>query len=147
MGEGYDHRKVRRVSASVAGGTTDGLIWQADDGQSVRVLALYAAPADLSGGGATLALNSKPAGSAGSARTQTFAAPEAGWPTLDWQHCHEGWLETLPGEGLSVTTGAGPATNIQAVLVIQQASSSGLLAAEDDGLLLTEWGEPLATEN
>lgn len=99
------------AKANVAAATTDGVLVAAVAGKKIRVLALYA----VAGATATnLTLNSKPAG-AGAAISALLANGVNGGEVLPFSPV--GWFETVAGEGLSATTGAGSATGIGVVYV------------------------------
>ena len=97
--------------ANVAASQTDSAIVAAVASKKIRVLALYA----VAGGTATdLTFNSKPGG-AGSAKSAKFANGANGGEVLPFSPV--GWFETVSGEGLSVTTGAGSTTGIGVVYI------------------------------
>lgn len=96
---------------NVAASATDTALVAAVTSKKIRVLAAVF----VAGGTATnLTFNSKPAG-AGTAKTCLFANAANGGATLPFNQA--GWFETVSGEGLSVTTGAGSTTGIQVVYV------------------------------
>lgn len=95
-----------RTSANVAASQTDAALVPAQGTNRIRVYAL----ALMTGATATnVTLNSKPAG-AGTAIGPLWAAGANGGLVLPYSP--EGWFDTVAGEGLSVTTGAGSATGI-----------------------------------
>lgn len=92
--------------ANVAASTTDGNIVTAVASKKIRVLAVAA----VAGATATnLTFNSKPGG-AGAAISPLFANAANGGEILPFSPV--GWFETVSGEGLAVTTGAGSTTGI-----------------------------------
>lgn len=99
-------RIVVRVVANIAASQTDSSLVAAVALMKIRVLWV----AMVAGGTATnLTFNSKPAG-AGVAISPLFANSANGGAVLEPNMF--GWLETLLGEGLTVTTGAGSTTGI-----------------------------------
>lgn len=95
-----------RAFANVAASQTDSVIVAAVAGKKIRVLAWGA----VAGATATnLTFNSKPAG-AGVAISQLFANGANGGEVYNFNPL--GWFETVAGEGLTVTTGAGATTGI-----------------------------------
>ncbi len=97
--------------ANVAASTTDGAVVAAVTAKKIRVLAA----AFVAGATATnITFNSKP-GSAGAAKSALFACGANGGAILPFNPV--GWFETVSGEGLSVTTGAGATTGVQVVYV------------------------------
>ena len=97
----------RYAKATVAASQTDSSIIAAVTGKKIRVLAIAFIPA---GTATTSTFNSKPAG-AGVAITGAFS-PAASTPVI-LPFSPAGWFETVSGEGLTVTTGAGSATVYQ----------------------------------
>ncbi len=96
---------------NVAAAATDTALVAAVTSKKIRVLAAVF----VAGGTATtLVFNSKPAG-AGVAKSCLFANAANGGATLPFNPA--GWFETVAGEGLSVTTGAGSTTGIQITYV------------------------------
>lgn len=92
--------------ANVAASQTDASIVAAVAGKKIRVMQVFA----LAGATATtLVFNSKPAG-AGVAISPTMANGINGGEVLPFSPM--GWFETVAGEGLTVTTGAGSTTGI-----------------------------------
>lgn len=97
---------VKRAFANIAASTTDGSVIAAVTSKKLRILAVYA----QCGATATnLTFNSKPAG-AGTAISPTMQNGANGGEVLP-QNSY-GWFETVAGEGLTVTTGAGSQTGI-----------------------------------
>lgn len=95
-----------RAIANIAASQTDANIVTAVAGKKIRVLAMAA----VAGGTATnLTFNSKPAG-VGVAISPLFANGVNGGEVLPFNPM--GWFETVAGEGLTVTTGAGSTTGI-----------------------------------
>lgn len=97
--------------ANIAASTTDGAVVAAVASKKIRVLALAAV---CGGTATTLVFTSKPAG-AGSAISPTYANGANGGEALPFSPV--GWFETVAGEGLSATTGAGSTTGVQVVYV------------------------------
>lgn len=99
------------AKANVAASTTDGNIVTAVGGKKIRVLEFR-----LHAGGTatTVTFNSKPAG-AGTAISELFALGINGM--RDDGFSPIGHFETVTGEGLTVTTGAGATTGIGVVYV------------------------------
>lgn len=99
------------AKANVAAGQTDSSIVTAVTSKKIRVVAVFC----VAGGTATnLTFNSKPAG-AGAAISPLLANGANGGEVLPF--CPVGWFETVAGEGLTVTTGAGSTTGIGVVYV------------------------------
>lgn len=97
--------------ANIAASQTDSNLVTAVSSKKIRVLALYM----VTGGTATnVTFNSKPAG-AGSAKSALVADAANGGLVLGFNPV--GWFETVSGEGLAVTTGAGSTTGIGVVYV------------------------------
>lgn len=97
--------------ANIAASTTDGAVVAAVATKKIRVLAAVV----LAGGTATsITFNSKPGG-AGTAISPLFANGVNGGEVLPFSPV--GWFETVAGEGLSATTGAGSTTGIQVVYI------------------------------
>lgn len=103
-------------SANIAVSQTDSALVSAQTGKKIRVHALFC----QAGGTATnITFNSKPAG-AGSAISPTFQNGANGGAVLPYNPA--GWFETVAGEGLTATTGAGSTTGVQ---VVYSVTSSG----------------------
>jgi hypothetical protein len=101
----------KRTFANVAASATDSSVVAAVTSKKIRVLAAVF----MAGGTATdLTFNSKPGG-AGAAISCQFANGINGGATLPFNP--SGWFETVAGEGLTVTTGAGSTTGIQITYV------------------------------
>lgn len=132
-------RLVRRAQASVAQSQTDAVIWPAEAGYRILVVSAYA----LTPTATALTVNSKPSGSAGVAVTPAFTAA-GGTPTIDWAPNENGWCSTLPGEALTVTTGAGGTTAVVMTLSLEPAIDG--IYDERMQPLLTEDNQPLASE-
>lgn len=97
--------------ANVAASQTDSNLVTAVSSKKIRVLALYM----VSGGTATnVTINSKPAG-AGAAISALIANAANGGAVLAFNPV--GWFETVSGEALTATTGAGSTTGIGVVYV------------------------------
>ena len=100
---------VKKALANIAASQTDAALVTAVAGSAIKVLGLCA----KAGGTATnITFNSKPAG-AGTAISALFANGINGETILPF--CKEGWFETVVGEGLTCTTGAGATTGIQII--------------------------------
>lgn len=98
--------------ANVAAAQTDSVLIAAVTGKKIRVLALIA----VAGGTATTSVfGSKAGAGATTAISPTFALPISG--ILPMPFTPTGWFETISGEGLVVTTGAGATTGYQIVYV------------------------------
>ncbi len=92
--------------ANISASTTDGSVVAAVTSKKLRVLGFVI----MAGGTATnVTLNTKPAG-AGTAKTCLFACPANGGVAAGFNPL--GWFETVSGEGLAATTGAGATTGI-----------------------------------
>ena len=92
--------------ANIAASATDGNIVTAVASKKIRVLQVVA----VAGGTAcNITFNSKPAG-AGTTKTCLFANGANGGEVLPFSPI--GWFETVSGEGLTVTTGAGSTTGV-----------------------------------
>lgn len=94
--------------ANVAAGTTSGVVVAAVAGKKIRVLAL----ALVCGGTATTIVFQSDA----AAISATFAQGINGVLALPYNPV--GWFETVEGEALKVTTGAGATTGIQVVYTL-----------------------------
>lgn len=140
MGYGYEDSRVRRIVATVASGSTDAVLLPAESGVKFRLLSLTAvAPVAT-----PLTLNTK--GSGAGTPVSPALPGSSGGPCPAWGHNPQGWLETLPGEALTATTGAGGALAVHGVAVTVQADDTYLLADESGGLLLLEDGlTPITT--
>jgi hypothetical protein len=103
-------RSTQSAFANVAASQTDSVVVAASTGKRIRVLNLVVVNGDTAA--STVVFNTKPAG-AGSAITATFKTGPNGVMVLGDS---DGWFQTNPGEGLTVTTGAGAATAV-AILV------------------------------
>lgn len=97
---------VKRAFVNVAAAQTDNAFVAAVANRSIRVIALVM---ETGGTATTVTFNSKPAG-AGSAISPLFANAINGHVEL--QLNEHGWFQTVSGEGLTVTTGAGSTTGI-----------------------------------
>jgi len=95
--------------ANVTASQTDSAIVTAVAGKKIRVLTYILS---ASGTASAVTFNSKPSG-AGAAISPTL---KAGDPVP--QFLEFGWFETVAGEGLSVTTGAGSTTGIQVIYTL-----------------------------
>lgn len=96
---------------NVAASATDGAIVTAVAGKRLRVLAV----AFVAGATATTCTFTSKGAGAGTAISCAFANAANGGAALGPSAL--GWFETVEGEGLSVTTGAGSTTGIQVVYV------------------------------
>lgn len=103
---GGKNYRVKRAFANVAAGTVDANIVSAVAGKRIFALAI----ALLAGDTATdLTFNSKPVG-AGTPISMEFQNAAYGGAVLP--NNDDGWFNTLPGEGLTVTTGAGSTVGV-----------------------------------
>lgn len=97
--------------AGIAAATTDGAVIAAVASKKIRVLAFALAPATTA---TACTFTSKPAG----AGTAISAIIEAGsTSTTVFPYNPLGWFETVAGEGLSLTTGAGSTVGVQVTYV------------------------------
>lgn len=138
----YQDAQIRRPAVSVAAGSTDALLAAAEPGRRLYLLSVHA----LATAATALTVNSKPDGAAGVAVGPTFTAAD-GRPTLDLAYNPRGWLRSRYGEGLSVTTGAGQATQIAAVVASASALDAYYDEAPDAAELLLEDRTPILTES
>ncbi len=139
MSADYQNELIRRAGAAVAQSQTDAIVYAAEPGRVLRVLAAFA----VSPTATALTFNSK-GSSTGTAVSQTFTAA-AGVPSVDLAYCPHGWFETRLGEGLSVNTGAGGTTAIM-VVVVSLPGVAGLWSENGLGLLQQN-GLPLLLES
>lgn len=100
-------RGVLNAYDTISASTTDSSLVAAVSGQKVRVLSVVINQGDTTPSAVTF--NTKPAG-AGTAIFPAVKAAANGGFVLN--HNEKGWFETSPGEGLSVTTGAGSTTAV-----------------------------------
>jgi hypothetical protein len=98
--------------ANIAASTTDGSIIAAVGGKKIRVLAFMAESGSTA---TTITFNSKPGG-AGTAITMDFQNAGNGGEVANFNPV--GWFETVSGQGLSATTGAGSTTGVQVVYAL-----------------------------
>lgn len=103
---------VANTKANIAASQTDAAIITAISGRNIRVLGVVC---QAGGTATTVVFNTKPAG-AGTAISMTFQNGANGGVTLPFNPA--GWFETVAGEGLTATTGAGSTTGIQVVYSI-----------------------------
>lgn len=107
-------RPVKRATLNVPAGSTDAAGVAAVTGWRIRVLAVLM----VSGGVATtVQFNSKGAG-AGTPISPNYPMGVNG--VFPAPYNPVGWWETNPGEGLTVTTGAGSTTAIQVIYCLAQ---------------------------
>jgi hypothetical protein len=92
---------------AVAASATDSVLVAASGNSKIRVVSAVINHGDTTPSAVTF--NSKGSG-AGTARTPALKGPANGGFVLPENE--SGWFETLPGEGLTVTTGAGSTTNL-----------------------------------
>lgn len=92
---------------SIAASTTDSVLVAAAAGKRVRVISFVINQGDSTPSAVTF--NTKPTG-AGTAIYPALKFPANGGISSGDQA--SGWFQTLPGEGLSVTTGAGSTTAV-----------------------------------
>lgn len=95
--------------ANVAANSTDSSIVT---GVTNRIILVEAVAAECGGTATNITFNSKPAG-AGTEISAQFQNPANGGFVLPFSE--GGWFQTNPGEGLTVTTGAGSTTGVQVV--------------------------------
>lgn len=93
--------------ANVAASQTDSNVVTAVANRAIRVLAVAVVNGDTAA--STVVFNSKPGGG-GSAISATFKTSANGVMVLP--EASRGWFQTNQGEALTVTTGAGAATNV-----------------------------------
>lgn len=93
--------------ANIAASTTDGNVVSAVPFKSIRVVQVVMV---ASATATDCTFNSKPAGS-GSAISCLFANGINGGAVLGYNP--DGWFSTVPGQGLTATTGSGSSTGIQ----------------------------------
>lgn len=137
----YQESQVRRVTATVAAASTDAVLWPAEAGKRLRVLAVYA----VATAATALTVNRKPSGS-GVAISPAYTSA-AGVPTADLAWCPHGWFQTGRGEGLSCTTGAGQPTAISLVLASLPAPEALYLEDVMQPEALLENGDPLLLQD
>ena len=101
--------KVLRTFANIAASSTDSSLVAAVSGKKIRV---HGAVLQCGGTATTSTFNSKPSGS-GVAISMLFANGANGGAVLPTSEL--GWFDTVEGEGLTVTTGAGSTTGIQLI--------------------------------
>lgn len=92
---------------TIAAGTTDSALVAAVPGRKIRVIQFLINEGSTTPSSVTF--NSKGSG-AGTAISPTFLYPANGGTTSN--EARSGWFETNPGEGLTVSTGAGSATGV-----------------------------------
>lgn len=103
--------QMKRAFGSIAASQTDAAVVAAVTSKKIRVLQFLI----LAGATATdITFNSKPAG-AGAAISPAFTNDAKSG--LNPAFCPLGWMETVAGEGLSATTGAGSATSYIVIYV------------------------------
>lgn len=122
----YKDEQIRRPSVAVAASQTDSVVWPAESGARLRVLAAYAVTPTAT----ALTFNTKGSG-AGVAVTAAFTSA-AGEPTLNLPFNPYGWFLTNPGEALTVTTGAGGTTAILVTLAAHYGLDAGQYAIYDE---------------
>lgn len=103
--------EVKFAFANVAQSQTDSAVVAAVSGKRIRVIAVCCVAAAVA---TNITFNSKPGG-AGAAISALFANGANGGFVLSFNPV--GWFQTVSGEGLSVTTGAGSTTGIQVTYV------------------------------
>lgn len=105
--DGTTSLTVKNAFANIAASTTDGAVVAAVASKKLCVLGLVVEDGATA---TTIVFNSKPAG-AGTAISMTFQNGVNGGAVLSYgPGC---WFETVSGEGLSATTGAGSTTGVQ----------------------------------
>lgn len=95
---------VRRIGVNIATGQTDSVIVAAVTGKKIRVVALVMVAGALA---TDVTFNTK-GGGAGAAVTPLFSNAGHGGAVLPENRL--GWFETITGEALTATTGAGGST-------------------------------------
>ena len=120
---------VLRSFANVNASQTDSNLVTKTAGSKVRVLSMVM----VAGGTATAStFNSKPTGG-GTAITSLFANAANGGFVLSYEPA--GWFESNPGEGLTVTTGAGSATGYTFTYVnVPSGNLFGLITGDGLGI-------------
>lgn len=103
----YTGELVAFAKGNVASAATDAALVAAVAGRKVRVLEVALV---VGATATTVTFNSKPGG-AGTPISATFALAANG--TLVLPQAVYGWFESLAGEGISVTTGAGATVGVQ----------------------------------
>ena len=98
---------------AIAASQTDSALVAAVPGRKIRVLSFMINQGDTTPSSVTF--NSKPAGS-GTAIFPVLKYPANGGTSTP--EVLSGWFETVAGEGLSVTTGAGSATSVAVVYTL-----------------------------
>ncbi len=102
---------VKRAFANIAASTTDGVVVAAVATKKISVLAVVVIGAATA---TNITFNSKPAG-AGTAISPLFANGVNGGEVLPYSQA--AWFESVAGEGLSATTGAGSTTGVLVLYV------------------------------
>lgn len=111
MAQSLDGAKgAKNAYASVAASQTDSSLVSAVTGNKIRVLSFIINQGDTTASAVTF--NSKPAGAGAAVFPALKAAANGGFVAPYNPH---GWFETLKGEGLTATTGAGSTTAIAVV--------------------------------
>lgn len=98
---------IKNTFKAIPASQTDSIIVAAVPGKRIRVLSLIIQCGSTD---TTAVFNSKPGG-AGAPISMTFTNGANGGAVLNQAAGY--WFETLPGESLSLTTGAGSDTNVQ----------------------------------
>jgi hypothetical protein len=136
----YRERDIVRLVASVAQSQTDSILKAAVTGRRWRVLAFDAMASDAT----ALTLNSKGSGS-GVAISPTWTGATSAAQKVSLPFNPHGWFETVPGEGLSATTGSGQTVGMVITLAAVD-SDAGTVILENGENLLLENGNPLLLE-
>ena len=98
---------IRNAYVSVAASQTDSAVVAAVTGRRIRVRSVVINQGDTTPSSVTF--NTKPAGAGSAIYPALKAAANGGFVMPDNPY---GWFQTLAGEGLTVTTGAGSTTSI-----------------------------------
>lgn len=94
---------------AIAASATDSALVAAVSGKKIRVIAFII---NEGASATTVTFNSKPAGAGTAVFAPLTYAANGGTTTAE---VSSGWFETVKGEGLSVTTGAGSTTSVGVV--------------------------------
>jgi predicted aconitase with swiveling domain len=100
-------RGGRNAWDNIAAGTTDSSLVAAVTGYKIRILAVLLNHGDTTPSAVTF--NSK-SGGAGTAISPLLKGPANGGFVVPYSK--QGWWESISGEGISVTTGAGSTTGV-----------------------------------
>jgi hypothetical protein len=137
----FNHADIRRVAASVAAGQTDAVLLPGEADKVLLVTTAYA----LTTAATALTFNRFTAGAAGTAVSPAQTSAN-GYPTVNLGYNPDGWFRTYPGQGLSVTTGAGQTHAIYLTAVALPSLDSLYLEGSALSLLLED-STPLLLES